>query len=134
MSVTAVRAELSIEPVTTRRGRREFVQLPWSLYAGDRNWVPPLLFDQRGLVGFHRHPFYDDGEAQAFVAYRQGRPVGRISAIVNRAHNRQHRENRGFFGFFESIDDQEVAAGLFDAVREWFSRRGITQIRGPMNP
>jgi GNAT superfamily N-acetyltransferase len=134
MSATAVTAELSIEPVTTRRGRREFMQLPWTLYAGDRNWVPPLLFDQRGLVGFHRHPFYDDGEAQAFVAHRQGRPVGRISAILNRAHNRQHGENRGFFGFFESIDDQDVADSLFEAAQRWFVERNIRAIRGPCNP
>ena len=134
MSVTAVRSELSVEPVTARRQRREFLQLPWSIYAGDPNWIPPLLFDQRGLVGFHRHPFYRDADVQTFVARRQGRPVGRIAAILNHAHNRQHREQRGFFGFFESIDDQDVADALFEAAQRWFVVRNVRQIRGPCNP
>ncbi len=134
MSATAVRAEISVEPVTTRRGRRDFLNLPWTLYDGDPNWIPPLLFDQRGLVGFHRHPFYDDAEVQAFLAYQRGRPVGRIAAILNRAYNRQHKENRGFFGFFESIDDQDVADSLFEAAQRWFVERNIRAIRGPCNP
>lgn len=134
MSATAVMSDLRVEPVTTRRQRREFLQLPWSLYAGDPNWVPPLLFDQKGLVGFGHHPFYDDGEVQTFLAYRRGRPVGRIAAILNRAHNRHHKEQRGFFGFFESVDAQDVADGLFDAAQRWFIERNVRAIRGPCNP
>jgi GNAT superfamily N-acetyltransferase len=134
MSASAVVSELIVEPVATRRQRREFLLFPWSLYSGDPNWIPPLLFDQRGLLGFHRHPFYQDGECQTFLAYRQGRPVGRVAAIVNHAHNRRHKEERGFFGFFESIDDQEVADSLFEAAQRWFVERNIRLIRGPCNP
>ena len=65
---------------------------------------------------------------------RDGKPVGRIAAIVNHAHNRQYDEQRGFFGFFESIDDQEVASALFDAARDWFAEPGIEAVRGPVNP
>ena len=134
MSGTAVMSDLSVEPVTTRRQRKEFLLLPWRLYAGDPNWIPPLLFDQRGLVGFHRHPFYQDAEVQTFLAFREGQPVGRIAAIVNHAHNRQHKEQRGFFGFFESIDDQEVADSLFDAAQQWLVGHNIRSMRGPCNP
>jgi hypothetical protein len=86
------------------------------------------------MVGFARHPFYDDAEGQAFLALRGGRAVGRIHAILNHVHNRYHKENRGFFGFFECLDDQEAADGLFAQVRRWFAAKGITQIRGPANP
>jgi GNAT superfamily N-acetyltransferase len=134
MSGTAVMTDVRVEPVTTRRQRKEFLLLPWRLYAGDPNWIPPLLFDQRGLVGFHRHPFYQDAEVQTFLAYRDGQPVGRIAAILNHAHNRQHKEQRGFFGFFESIDDQDVADALFDAAQQWLIARNVRAMRGPCNP
>jgi GNAT superfamily N-acetyltransferase len=134
MAAPAVISSVSVRPVTTRRQRKQFLLLPWALYVGDPNWVPPLLFDQRGLVGFAKHPFYKDAEVQTFLAYRDGQPCGRIAAILNRAHNRFHKENRGFFGFFESIDDQEVASALFDAAAAWFAERNIRQLRGPCNP
>jgi len=125
---------LQIKPVETRRERKEFLELPWKLYRDDPNWIPPLRQNQKELVGFAKHPFYEDAQAQTFLAYRDGVACGRIAAILNHAHNRQHREQRGFFGFFESVDDVEVARLLFDAVREWFRQRGIVELRGPTNP
>ena len=126
--------KLLISPVQSRRDQKLFLELPWTINRRDPNWIPPLRQNQAELVGFRHHPFYDDAEGQAFLALRDGRPAGRVLALINRAHNRTHKENRGFFGFFESIDDAEVAAGLFEGVRWWLSERGITQIRGPMNP
>ena len=102
--------DLEILPVANRRQRKQFLNLPWQLYDGDPNWVPPLRQNQKELVGFARHPFYDDAEGQTFLAIKQGRPAGRILAVVNHAHNRRHKATDGFFGFFESVDDQEVAA------------------------
>ncbi len=134
MSGTATMTDITTEPVTTRRQRKDFLMLPWRLYAGDPNWIPPLLFDQRGLVGFNRHPFYRDAEVQTYLTYRDGQPVGRIAAILNHAHNRQHKEQRGFFGFFECVDDQDVAESLFDAAQQWLVRRNIRAMRGPCNP
>jgi GNAT superfamily N-acetyltransferase len=125
---------LIVKPVETARERRQFLQLPWDLHRTDPNWIPPLRTNQQELVGFKRHPFYDEARAQAFLAVQGGRAVGRVLAILNPIHNRVHKENRGFFGFFESIDDQDVASGLFEQVRRWFDAQGITQIRGPVNP
>jgi GNAT superfamily N-acetyltransferase len=125
---------ITIKPVETRRERKQFLELPWQINRGDPNWMPPLRQNQEELVGYKRHPFYKDAEGQTFLALRDGQPIGRVMAILNHAHNRFHKENRGFFGFFESIDDQAVASGLFDAARAWLAQRGITQIRGPMNP
>jgi len=127
-------SDLAVVAVSTRREKREFLQLPWTLYRGDSNWIPPLRANQKELVGYARHPFYERNEVQTFLAYRSGRPCGRIAAILNRGHIERFHERRGFFGFFESIDDQEVANGLFDAVRQWFAQRDIPALRGPANP
>ena len=78
--------------------------------------------------------FYDDAEVQTFLALRDGQVCGRVAAIVNHAHNRRYKEQRGFFGFFESVDDQQVATGLFDAAAAWLADRDIRAIRGPTNP
>jgi GNAT superfamily N-acetyltransferase len=125
---------VTVRPCATRRERTDFLHLPWRLYAADPNWVPPLRQNQKELVGFARHPFYDDAASQAFVAYRDSLPVGRILALVNHAHNRRYNESRGFFGFFESIDDTEVAHGLLAAARDWLAGQGMTAMRGPVNP
>jgi hypothetical protein len=125
---------LVVKPVETSRERKQFLTLPWELYRGDPNWVPPLRTNQQELVGYKPHPFYDNAEGQTFLALADGKPVGRILAVLNHAHNRHHNEQRGFFGFFESVDDPAVAAGLFDAARAWLRERNITAVRGPTNP
>lgn len=128
------RSRLIVTPVTSRREQKQFVNFPWKLYEGDPNWVPPLLMDHRAMLGYRRHPFYDDAEIQTFLAIRGGQVCGRIAAIVNHAHNRRANEKRGFFGYFESVDDQEVASSLFDVARAWLLERGMTAMRGPTNP
>jgi GNAT superfamily N-acetyltransferase len=127
-------AQLEVIPVANRRDRKLFFDLPWDLYRGDPNWIPPIRIVQKELLNFRHHPFYDDAEIRNFLALKNGKPVGRISAIVNHAHNRWYHEQRGFFGFFESVDDQDVASKLFDAALDWFSVRGIQAVRGPVNP
>lgn len=123
-----------VEPVATRRQRKLFLEFPWRHYRGDPNWVPPLRKNQKELVGFARHPFYDDADRQAFLATRDGEVCGRILAVVNRAHNRQYDERRGFFGFFESTDEPAVAHALFDAACDWLRSHDMTAVRGPVNP
>ncbi len=108
---------LKIQAVQSRREKKQFFQLPWQLYRNDPNWIPPLRQNQLELLNYKHHPFYEQNEIQTFLALRDGQPVGRVAAIVNNAHNQQYGERRGFFGFFECIDDQEVCDGLFGAVR-----------------
>lgn len=134
MSKAGPTVKTVVVPVRTRRQRKEFLELPWKLYQGDPNWVPPLLFHQRELLNFKPHPFYEDAAIQSFLAYRNGQPVGRIAAIVHHAHNRRYGERRGLFGFFESIDDQGVADALFSAARSWWASQGMDTVRGPLNP
>ncbi len=110
-------AEVIVEPVRTWRDRRAFMQFAWDLYRDDPMWVPPLRGEFKRLVGWKYHPFQEIGDIQTFLARRDGKVVGRIAAIVNHEHNRHFHENRGFFGFFECIDDRTVAHALFDAAR-----------------
>ncbi len=133
-------AAVVVRAVDGRKQRNDFLQLPWTLYEGDPNWVPPLVSQQRELLNYKRHAFYEDAEIATFVAYRTrpdtktDEPVGRIAAIVNNAHNRRFGERRGFFGFFESIDDQAVADALFETARQWLATKDMQSIRGPANP
>ena len=126
--------EIVIQPVKTARQRKQFLELPWAIYKGDPNWIPPLRLDQKENVNYTHNPFYDRNQIQTFLAYRGNEVVGRIGAILNQGHINRYDDDRGFFGFFESIDNQEVANGLFDAARDWFADQGIFKLRGPVNP
>jgi GNAT superfamily N-acetyltransferase len=123
-----------VKPVASRGEQKQFISFPRKHYAGDPNWVPPLLMEHKRLLGYKHHPFYDYAKIQTFLATRNGEVVGRIAAIVNPVHNERANEKRGFFGFFEAIDDQQVANALFDAARDWLFAQGMTSIRGPANP
>ena len=125
---------ISIEPVNTKARQKAFIKFAWDLYKGDPNWIPPLLVNIKELLNYNPHPFYDNAEIQTFLAMRDGKIVGRIAAIIDRAHNRFHKEERGMFGFFESVDDQDVANALFDAAKQWFAERNVFLMRGPANP
>ena len=125
---------LEIIPVATRKQQRQFVDLPWSLYRDDPNWIPPLRLEQKKLLGYRRHAFHQQADMQTFLALRDGQPCGRIAAIANHAHNDWHNEKRGFFGFFESTDDSAVAGGLLATACDWLRERDMTVVRGPANP
>ncbi len=81
-----------------------------------------------------KNPFYKHSDAEFYLAERDGIVVGRIAAIINHNHNKEHGEKIGFFGFFECIDDQSVADALFDTVKKYLKERGVTAMRGPVNP
>jgi len=125
---------LEIKPVNGKRDQKQFLELPWSIYQGDPNWIPPLRMDQKEMVNYKKHPFYDYAEIQTFLAVRGDEVVGRIAAIVNPRHNDRYDEKIGFVGFFESIDDKQVADGLFNAAKAWLAERDIHTMRGPVNP
>lgn len=127
-------APVVIKPAETSRERNAFLRLPWIVNGSYPNWVPPLRQNQKELVNYIKHPSYDHGEIQTFVAWQNDQPIGRVAAIVNRTHNETYKDKLGFFGFFECIDDTPAAHGLFNAARDWLKARGMTAIRGPMNP
>jgi hypothetical protein len=125
---------IDVQPVRTARDSKLFVRFPWKLYQSDPQWVPPLLMDRKKLIDRQKNPFYKHAEAEFFLAYRDGEMIGRIGAIVNHNHQKEHRENIGFFGFFESVDDQAAATALFEAAKSWLRERHVEAIRGPANP
>ena len=125
---------VDIQPVRSRRDHRQFIKFPWSIYDKYPQWVPPLLMDRRKLVDRKKNPFYKHAEAEFFLARRNGNVVGRIGAIVNHNHNKEHNENIGFFGFFESIEDQSVADSLIGTASAWLKSHGVTRMRGPASP
>jgi GNAT superfamily N-acetyltransferase len=96
--------------------------------------VPPLRIAVSDALNTKSNPFYKTADRQLFLALRDGKPVGRIAAIENRAHNQFHNDRVGFFGFFECRDDQEAANALFSAAETWLRARGLDTMRGPMNP
>jgi len=122
-----------IHLVENRRQLSEFIRFPWKIYRADRYWVPPLIAEQKRLFTPEKNPFYGHAEVALFLAERVGETVGRIAAIVNRAHNEFYGDKTGFFGFFESIDDKDVSGRLFEAAGEWLRQKGMDCMRGPMN-
>ncbi len=128
-----MRDAVRIDRVAGRQDLRRFIQLPWRLYRDDPAWVPPLLFDLKNLLSPKKHPFHQHADVQYFLARLDGEVVGRIAAIVNQLHVQFHAEPIGFFGFFESIENQDVAAALLTAAERWVAERGMQRIRGPMN-
>lgn len=125
--------EIKILPVRNGAEMRRFIKLPWRIYCNDPCWVPPLLMDMKKLLDRSKYPFFEHSEAEFFLAWRNGEPVGRIAAILNNNHNRFHNERTAFFGFFECIDDKEAASALLECAAQWGQDKGMTELRGPMN-
>jgi len=123
-----------VVPVKDRRQRREFLDFIWTLHKDDPNWIPPLRMNQEELVNFRPHPFYLKNECQTFIVKKDGVVSGRIASIINHGHNERYGEKRGFFGFFDCIDDQEAAKLLFTAAGKYLKSKGMDDVRGPCNP
>lgn len=124
---------VQIKPVESKRDLKNFILFPWKIYAGDPNWVPPLILEMKEKLDTKRNPFFEHASMQLFLAIKDGEIVGRIAAIIDRLHNQVHHEQVVFFGLYESINDQEVAQALLDAASLWGKSQGMTVLRGPMN-
>ena len=124
--------QLSVEPVVSRRDMREFIRMPHAVYADDPHWVPPLDLERKEHLS-RKNPFFGHGEAQLFLARRNGRAVGRISAQINRLHLERYGDATGFFGFLEAEEDEAVFRALFDAAENWLRERGMERVRGPFS-
>lgn len=110
---------------------QKFVRFPFILYRECAHWVPPLLSDGAKILNRRKHPFYAHSDADFFVAEANGQVLGRIAALENRRYNCYKGRRTAFFGYFEAVDEQEVARGLFAAVFTWARQRGLDEIIGP---
>ncbi len=123
---------VSVSPATTRNEMLEFVRIPFSLYRESPFWVPPLIRDELETFDKSRNPAFETAEARFFIARKGQQPVGRIAAIISHAANQKYQTANLRFGWFESVEDYEVAAALFDAALSWGQERGMTTITGPL--
>lgn len=123
-----------IRPVETKQELDAFIGFPWKIYGDDPNWVPPLRIAVRDLLDVNKNPFFKHAYIRLFLAYQNGEVVGRVAGVIDEAHNRFHDEQTAFFGFFESINDRDVAHALLNQVASWSKGRGAVMLRGPMNP
>jgi hypothetical protein len=134
LSKRAIMAGIEIVTVASRSELKDFIDLPWKLYADYPQWVPPLKKEVRRMLDPGIHPFWEFSERILFLARRGKKTVGRIAGIIDRHHNEFHREQMGIWGFFECADDPEAAMVLFSSVETWLRRKEMTFVRGPLNP
>jgi len=127
------RTSIEIRQVSGPRDIRAWLQVPFTTFAGDPAWIAPLNMAERERINPRRSPFFAFGEAGFFIALRDGQPVGRISAQVNRRYLEVHKDTTGHFGFFNSINDQQVASALISAASDWLRTRGMQRMIGPFN-
>ena len=125
--------EITITEVSHPRELDEFINLPYAIYAGRPQWVPPLKRFQRRDLSPRRNPYFRHANVKLFLARRHGQPVGRLSAQADDEHNRRYNDHTGFFGYFECIDDPEVAAALTTTAGNWLQTQGMQRLRGPLS-
>jgi GNAT superfamily N-acetyltransferase len=124
--------QIEIGTARNRREIGEFLELPYRLHAGTP-WVPQLKLERRLFLNRRLNAYFSHGEAEYFVARREGRVVGRITAQVDFAYNRFHQSRSGMFGFLEFEDDPAILEALLDAAEGWLRARGCTEMLGPMD-
>ncbi|MBX9894015.1 MAG: N-acetyltransferase [Nitrosomonas sp.] len=125
-------SRITVKPVMSYRDMGKFIDVPWHVYADDPMWVPPLRLERR--FHFSRfNPYFKHGEWQAWVAYRNDQPVGRISAQIDKLHQERYGSGSGHFGLLECIDDSEVFSALILNAEAWLAAREIRQVSGPFN-
>lgn len=127
-----VTGDLRVVPVASGRDLWRFIDVVYSIYRDDPAWIAPLRLERR-LHLSHHNPFFEHGEWQGWIAWRDGQPVGRISAQVDRLHRERHGAGTGHFGLLEAVDDADVFAALFDAAESWLRARGTGVVTGPFN-
>ncbi|MCE3249306.1 MAG: N-acetyltransferase [Geminicoccaceae bacterium] len=124
---------LLIQAVEDRGTLKRFLSMPARLYAGDPLWVAPLMFERLEHLNPRKNPYFEHAEVAYWLALRGERPVGRISAQVDRLHLELHQDATGQFGFLEAEDDSEVFAALFEAAETWLGHRGMRRAIGPFS-
>jgi ribosomal protein S18 acetylase RimI-like enzyme len=124
-----VKPEIKI--VETKKDLKAFVKVPFHLYKGHPYWVPQMIADDMELFNQDKNPAYDNAESRLFIAYHDGKPVGRVAAILSHAANKKYNSKNLRFGWFESIEDFEVTETLMNAVQDWGREREMETLTGP---
>ncbi|ABL65133.1 hypothetical protein [Chlorobium phaeobacteroides] len=129
---------IEVRQVKSKKERKQFITFAWKIYRGDaelnKYWVPPVIADYMKTLDVEAFPLYEHADLALFTAWKDGVMAGTIAAIANRRHNEIHQDRVGFWGFFECVNDQDVADALFDAASGWLKTKGLTAMRGPVSP
>src|SRR5881296_1405147 len=124
---------IHIHPVRGRRDLSRFIDYAYVRNRRDPHWIPPLRIAERERLSPKKNPFFGHAEVELLMAWRDGRPIGRIAAIEDHLHNEVHKDNVAMFGFFDA-EDLATARALLERVETWARQRGRTSVRGPLNP
>jgi hypothetical protein len=124
---------LTIVPVQTAQQWRDFHHLLFKVYAGDPQWVAPLLLERKFHFQPKHNPYFQHGRAAFFLAYRGNEPVGRITAQIDQLHLDRYHDATGHFGFIEAVNDKEVFAALLQAAEGWLRDQGMKRVIGPVS-
>ncbi|MBP2301123.1 dATP pyrophosphohydrolase [Azospirillum picis] len=125
----AVATGIDLEPVSGRKAMDRFIRLPFALHRDDPHWIPPLMMERRAALSPAGNPYFRHAEAAFWIARRDGRDVGRISAQIDRLAE----AGIGHFGLIAAVDDPAVVAALTDAAESWLRERGCREVLGPFN-
>lgn len=123
---------LQIIKVEGRKAREAFIRLPWSIYKDDPLWVPPLLLERRMHIS-PKNPYFEHAICSMWTAFRDGKPVGRISAQVDQLHLDHYQDDTGFWGMLEAEDNIETFEILLDTAESWLRKQGVKRALGPYN-
>ena len=126
-------SSISIRPVLNKKDQITFLKVPFPIYASDPNWVAPLFLERFEHLSEKKNPYFQHATAQLFIAEKDGKPVGRISAQVCQLHQERYKDATGQFGFLEAVDDPEVFAALFKAAEDWLRAKGMKRALGPFS-
>jgi hypothetical protein len=124
---------MQVKPVTDKAGLGDFLAVPFIVYRNDPNWVPPLDFERREHLDPRKNPYFAHAKVQLFVLYDENKPVGRISAQIDRLHLERYQDSTGQFGFIDCIDNHEGYALLFEAAENWLRDNNMRRVLGPFS-
>ena len=122
---------VNLKHVESKRDLKEFINFPFILYKKNPFWVPPLKRDELATFNRKKNPAYENADSKLFIAYKNGKSAGRIAGILSHAANKKYGSKNVRFGWFDTINDYEVASALFDAVENWGKEHGMETITGP---
>lgn len=124
---------IEIKPVLCKADRKKFVRILWKIYKDDPNWIPPLIMERMDAIDEKKNPYFQHADVRMWIAYKEGEPVGRISAQIDELVEKYHGIKTGHYGFFDCINDQRVANALFDTAARWLKEKGRVEMIGPFS-
>ena len=133
MATKLAPSQIDLRAVNDRKALKTFIDLPNRLYRGHAGYTPPLQLERIETLSSKRNPYFQHAKGHYWLAFKDGVPVGRISAQIDQLHLERHSDQAGHFGLLDAIDDPDVFAALFRTAEDWLREQGMARIRGPFN-